>query len=97
MGGGGEKVTLKLTTQHADMWNTFPPVENWLPKNEVLTDWCLKVGRDPKAVERTRSINPALFDRIADLLRAGAQHIVLRGPQPFHANALEDLLKLSGR
>ena len=97
IGGGGEKVTLKLTAQHADMWNTFPPVDNWQRKNEILNDWCQKVGRDPKAVERTCSIGPDVFGQIDDLLRAGVQHLILRGPQPFDMKPLEDLLKLSGR
>ena len=97
IGGGGEKVTLKLTAQHADMWNTFPPVDNWQRKNEILNDWCQKVGRDPKAIERTCSISPDLFGQIDDLLRAGVQHFILRGPQPFDMKPLEDLLKLSGR
>ena len=97
IGGGGEKVTLKLTAQHADLWNTFPPVDNWRRKNEILTEWCAKVGRDPRAVERTCSISPDLFGQIDDLLQAGVQHFILRGPQPFDMKPLEELLRLSGR
>ena len=47
IGGGGEKVTLKLTAQHADLWNGFGPPENWQRKNQILTNWCHELGRDP--------------------------------------------------
>jgi probable F420-dependent oxidoreductase len=97
IGGGGEKVTLRLTAQYADMWNTFPPVENWRQKNRILTEWCARVGRDPGAVERTCSISPDLYDRVDDLIEAGAQHLILRGIQPFPMRPLEELLRLSGR
>ena len=56
IGGGGEKVTLKLTAQHADLWNGFGPPENFKHKNEVLTNWCHELGRDPAAIERTALI-----------------------------------------
>ena len=49
VGGGGEKVTLRLTARHADAWNTFGPPENFAHKNAVLDDWCAKEGRDPVA------------------------------------------------
>ena len=97
IGGAGERVTLKLTAQHADMWNSFPPVETWRQKNRVLTEWCAKVGRDPGEVERTCSVSMELFDQVDELLEAGAQHLVLRGIQPFPMQPLEELLKLSGR
>jgi hypothetical protein len=71
--------------------------DNWQRKNQILTEWCHKVGRDPKAVERTCSISPDLYGQIDDLLHAGVEHFILRGPQPFDATALEQLLKLSGR
>src|SRR5581483_10436078 len=51
IGGGGEKVTLKLTARYADLWNGFGPPENWQRKNEILTNWCHEVGRDPAAIE----------------------------------------------
>ncbi len=97
IGGGGEKVTLKLTALHADMWNTFPPVENWQRKNQVLTEWCAKVGRDPGAVERTCSISPDLYGMVDGLFEAGVRHFILRGLQPFDMRPLEELLKRSGR
>jgi probable F420-dependent oxidoreductase len=97
IGGAGEKVTLKLTAQYADLWNTFPPVDIWKHKNEVLTDWCQRVGRDPKAIERTCSVNPEQYKDIDELLAAGAQQFILRGVQPFDMRPLEELLKLAGK
>jgi probable F420-dependent oxidoreductase len=97
IGGGGEKVTLRLTAQHADMWNSFPPVESWRRKNEILDEWCAKVGRDPGAIERTCSINPDLYSQIDEMIQAGAQHLILRGMQPFDMKPLEELVELSGR
>jgi probable F420-dependent oxidoreductase len=94
IGGSGEKVTLRLTAQYADMWNTFPPVDNWSRKNEILTDWCRKVGRDPRAVERTCSVNPDL-EGVDALLEAGAEHLILRGMQPFDMAPLERLIARS--
>ncbi|HSR24595.1 MAG TPA: LLM class F420-dependent oxidoreductase [Candidatus Eisenbacteria bacterium] len=97
IGGAGERVTLKLVAQHADMWNTFPPADSWSRKNEVLNEWCRKVGRDPAAVERTCSVSPGAYEELDELLEAGAQHIIMRGIQPFDMKPLEELLKLSGR
>jgi probable F420-dependent oxidoreductase len=97
IGGAGEKVTLKLTAQYADMWNTFPPADSWRRKNEILNEWCAKVGRDPAAVERTVSLSPGAYEELDELLDAGAQHVILRGIQPFDMRPLEDLLKLAGR
>jgi probable F420-dependent oxidoreductase len=97
IGGGGERVTLKLTAQYADMWNTFPPVDNYRRKNAILTEWCEKLGRDPRAVERTCSINAGQYEEIEQLLEAGAEHFIIRGMQPFPMQPVEELLKLSGR
>jgi probable F420-dependent oxidoreductase len=97
IGGAGERVTLRLAAEHADLWNTFPPADTWRRKNEVLTEWCHKVGRDPRAIERTCSVSPDQFGEIEPLLAAGAEHFILRGPQPFDPAPLRELLTLSGR
>ena len=51
IGGGGEKVTLKLAAQHADIWNNLAGQQAALPhKVEVLKEHCAKVGRDPSTL-----------------------------------------------
>ena len=92
IGGGGEKVTLRLVAQYADMWNTFGPVENFRHKNEVLNDWCAKLGRDPKAVERTVMINDEEIDDFQAYLDAGADYIILGGNHPFELENVRRLL-----
>ena len=88
-------MTLKLTAQYADMWNTFPPLETWVRKNEILNDWCEKVGRDPREIERTMSVNPEQFGDAGDFVAAGGQMLILRGIQPFPMKPLEELVKLA--
>jgi probable F420-dependent oxidoreductase len=93
IGGGGEKVTLRLVARHADMWNTFPPAESYARKNAILDDWCERIGRDPREIERTVSIGMDIVDADIDaLLGAGAQHLIVRGAQPFDMAPLERLI-----
>jgi probable F420-dependent oxidoreductase len=93
IGGGGEKVTLRLVARHADMWNTFPPADSYARKNAILDDWCERVGRDPREIERTVSIGDDITDADIDaLLGAGAQHLILRASQPFDMAPLQRLL-----
>ena len=95
IGGAGEKVTLRLTAQYADLWNTFPPLDTWRHKNQVLDQWCEKVGRDPAAIERTCSVNAGEYGEVEGLLEAGAQQLIVRGKHPFDMKPLEDLLRLA--
>lgn len=47
IGGSGEKVTLKLAAQHADIWNHQAARQSELPRKiEVLKERCAEVGRD---------------------------------------------------
>jgi len=93
IGGGGEKVTLRLVARHADMWNTFPPADSYARKNSILDDWCERVGRDPREIERTVSIGDDIAGGDIDaLLAAGAQHLILRAGQPFDMAPLQRLL-----
>ena len=93
IGGGGEKVTLRLVVQHADMWNTFGPLETWTAKNAVLDDWCARVGRDPAGIERTVFLQDlAELERLDAYVEAGAQHVVLGSAAPFDLGPLRALL-----
>jgi len=92
IGGGGEKVTLRIAAQHADLWNSFGPAGRWSHKNRVLDDWCARVERDPAAIERTVSIDPSGVDRLDELVEVGAQHIICELGAPFDPQPIERLL-----
>jgi F420-dependent oxidoreductase-like protein len=53
IGGGGEKVTLKVTARFADEWNVWGDVDVLRHKMSVLDKHCESVGRDPKAIARS--------------------------------------------
>ncbi len=54
IGGGGEKKTLRLVAQYADMWNGFGDPTAIRHKVEVLSGHCRDIGRDPAEIVKTR-------------------------------------------
>ncbi len=56
IGGGGEKVTLKLVAKYGDMNNVGGGIENVRRKEAILLEHCAAVGRDPAEIERTTGI-----------------------------------------
>lgn len=54
IGGGGERKTLRLTAQYADMWNGFGDTDTIRHKLGVLSDHCRDAGRDPADIVKTR-------------------------------------------
>ena len=74
IGGGGEKVTLRITAQYADIWNgsargegSRDEVETVVHKNAVLDEWCRKLGRDPAEIERSIGVDADRLD-LADAI-----------------------------
>jgi F420-dependent oxidoreductase-like protein len=53
IGGGGEKVTLRLVAQYADQWNVTGPAEVVAHKSGVLREHCERAARDPATIHRT--------------------------------------------
>jgi F420-dependent oxidoreductase-like protein len=53
IGGGGEKRTLRLVAQYADMCNVTGDVGTLRRKIDVIHRHCVEVGRDPSEVEIT--------------------------------------------
>jgi alkanesulfonate monooxygenase SsuD/methylene tetrahydromethanopterin reductase-like flavin-dependent oxidoreductase (luciferase family) len=53
VGGGGEKVTLKLVAQYADANNVGGSLDNVRRKEAILRQHCAAVGRDETEIERT--------------------------------------------
>jgi alkanesulfonate monooxygenase SsuD/methylene tetrahydromethanopterin reductase-like flavin-dependent oxidoreductase (luciferase family) len=53
IGGSGERKTLRIVAEHADIWNAFGLPEELAHKDEVLRRHCQDVGRDPDEIERS--------------------------------------------
>ncbi len=74
IGGGGERVTLRIVAKHADHWNVWGGPRVLARKGAILDEHCAAVGRDPKTI--TRSANMALLitdrkdevERLADTI-----------------------------
>lgn len=62
IGGGGEKVTLRIVARFADEWNVWGDVDRLRQKMGVLDAHCEKVGRDPSAIERSAAVLVYLSD-----------------------------------
>ncbi|OFW65444.1 MAG: LLM class F420-dependent oxidoreductase [Actinobacteria bacterium RBG_16_68_21] len=81
VGGGGEKVTLRITAEHADIWHGFGDAATIAHKRSVLAGHCRVVGRDPAEIEISAGIpregrhevarGDALVDAGATLLTFG--------------------------
>ena len=54
IGGAGEKRTLRVVAQHADVWNLVgAPPDEALRLSRVLDAHCVEVGRDPAEIRRS--------------------------------------------
>jgi F420-dependent oxidoreductase-like protein len=72
VGGGGEKLTLRVVAEHADVWNVIGSVEEVVRKASVLDQHCADVGRDPAEIKRSVQprFDPADPAAMVDLLHA---------------------------
>jgi F420-dependent oxidoreductase-like protein len=51
IGGGGEKVLLRLVARHADIWNNLGAYHDEVArKREILAGHCRAIGRDPSEI-----------------------------------------------
>ncbi len=91
IGGGGEKLTLRVVAQYANIWNNAGgPVETFLHKSAILDEHCAAIGRDPAEIERSTQFAvdyndlAATRESIKPFIAAGATHLVLtlRAPYP---------------
>lgn len=64
IGGGGERKTLRLVAQHADIWHSFSDPWTLQHKLGVLKDHCDTVGRNPADIELSVSVATTAPGRI---------------------------------
>lgn len=92
IGGDGEKVTLRLVAQYANLWNGFGPPERFAQRVAVLDEWCATVGRDPREIERTVTVGPDEVGRFREFVAAGATHLIVSVAAPYDMSNLEERL-----
>jgi probable F420-dependent oxidoreductase len=97
IGGGGEKVTLRIVAQYADIWNTFGDPTEASRKSRVLDDWCARVGRDPATIERSILFSgPDQIGQAEQYVEQGITHLIVGDSGPNYDErfrALERLLR----
>lgn len=93
IGGKGERRTLRVVADHADIWNfsgSRGDAAGELRRlNGILDEHCRAAGRDPDEISRSVQLfaEPDALDRtrrqVVDLIDAGADQIVLNLLPPF--------------
>ena len=68
IGGGGEKVTLRIEARHADKTNWQTGLEGFVRKSNLLRGYCEEIGRDFDSIVRTHGPDCRIFDTEADCL-----------------------------
>jgi alkanesulfonate monooxygenase SsuD/methylene tetrahydromethanopterin reductase-like flavin-dependent oxidoreductase (luciferase family) len=54
IGGGGEKLTLRVVAEHADWWNLpGATAQEYARKLNILNRYCREIGRDPAGIRKT--------------------------------------------
>ncbi|MBX3098818.1 MAG: LLM class F420-dependent oxidoreductase [Salinibacterium sp.] len=69
IGGGGEKKTLRIVAQHADIWHSFSEPEVLSRKLGILGEHCAAVGRDMTEIEISTELGKK-DEHYADEIRA---------------------------
>jgi alkanesulfonate monooxygenase SsuD/methylene tetrahydromethanopterin reductase-like flavin-dependent oxidoreductase (luciferase family) len=83
--GGGERVTLKLVAQYADVCNIAGDVPTILRKLAALQGHCQAIGRDYNTIHRTAGL-PCVIGATEDQARAKIPAELLS--RPVYAGAL---------
>jgi hypothetical protein len=76
-------VTLHITARYADLGHGFADTAIWAAKNEILNDWCRKLGRDPAKSAHIAPINAESLGRVDDWARVGATRVIYGLGAPF--------------
>jgi probable F420-dependent oxidoreductase len=93
IGGGGEKVTLRIVARHANIWNGFGDPEQAGRKSRILDDWCERVGRNPAEIERSITVRPQNIKHADRYVENGITHLIfgISGPD-YDLDSLHELI-----
>jgi F420-dependent oxidoreductase-like protein len=90
IGGGGEKVTLKIVARWADHWNVWGGPDILAQKGKILDGYCAAIGRDPKTIVRSAVMVPVLSEDRAQIDKI--QQIFMQRMSRDEASAKDTML-----
>ena len=67
IGGGGEKVTLRIAAKHADRTNWQVGLDAFVRKSNLLRQYCDEIGREFDSIVRTHAPDCRIFESETDL------------------------------
>ena len=80
IGGGGEKVTLRLVARYADACNIGGGIDSVRHKEAILQEHCRALGRDDREIERTTIVGAVVIrDSTAEARRVFERLFVANG------------------
>jgi probable F420-dependent oxidoreductase len=77
IGGTGERLTLRIVAEHADMWHGFGEADRYREKARILAGHCETVGRDPATITRVWGVPGAEPAKAEELREAGVTHFTV--------------------
>ena len=82
IGGGGERVTLRIVAKHADHWNVWGGPRILAHKGAILDQHCEAVGREPSVLSRSANMALLMSDDkgACDAMVAGVSRRMGRTP-----------------
>jgi F420-dependent oxidoreductase-like protein len=89
IGGGGEKLTLRIVARHADHWNVWGGPEILNRKGQILEEHCAALGRDPTTILRSANMPLLISDERSDVDKLAS---MLNRRMGFDATAARDML-----
>ncbi|MFM8602064.1 MAG: LLM class F420-dependent oxidoreductase [Actinomycetota bacterium] len=88
IGGGGEKVTLRVVAEHADVSNFGSSVEEFVRKREILKGHCASIGRDEETIRKTVSSEVFIRETEKEIIEAGSRSLWGEPAESWRAKAL---------
>jgi F420-dependent oxidoreductase-like protein len=101
IGGGGEKLTLRVVARHADIYNVGSGTPEFVQhKNNVLDEHCAAIGRDPGEIRRSaqfymRSAGEVstIRELIEGYVAVGIDHVVVGMPPEYRPGIVEEIAR----
>ena len=91
VGGGGERRTLRLVAEHADISNVIGDPATFAHKLAVLREHCAAVGRDPASIVKTAHAGIVVIDRDEAAVRRRLEALAAEPPPALRGISATEL------